>query len=108
MWRTPQRKRTRKTELERDPSPSRRQCCCLCLFIAGVGAQVVAATHEMLWEGCSDAARCTPASSIVYGSDPGKPWAGADASGVGTANGASLSRSQEAAVRVARRRSSNH
>jgi pimeloyl-ACP methyl ester carboxylesterase len=38
--------------------------------------QLDCATHEMLWEGCSHAARCAAASGTAYGSDPGKPWAG--------------------------------
>jgi len=39
--------------------------------------QLDCATHQMLWEGCSNAARCTPASGNPYGTEPGKPWAGA-------------------------------
>ena len=39
--------------------------------------QLDCATHEMLWEGCSDAARCAAASGIPYGTEPGSPWAGA-------------------------------
>ena len=35
------------------------------------------ATHEMLWEGCSNAARPPPGAGIPYGTEPGKPWAGA-------------------------------
>jgi hypothetical protein len=39
--------------------------------------QVDYATHEMLWEGCSQAARCTPAAGVPYGTEAGRPWAGA-------------------------------
>jgi len=39
--------------------------------------QLDCATHQILWEGCSNAARCTPASGTPYGTEPGKPWAGA-------------------------------
>jgi pimeloyl-ACP methyl ester carboxylesterase len=39
--------------------------------------QLDCATHEMLWEGCSYAVRCDAAFSIPYGTQPGKPWAGA-------------------------------
>jgi hypothetical protein len=39
--------------------------------------QLDCATHEMLWEGCSYAVRCDAASSTPYGTQPGKPWAGA-------------------------------
>jgi hypothetical protein len=39
--------------------------------------QLDCATHEMLWEGCSYAVRCDAVSSTPYGTQPGKPWAGA-------------------------------
>ena len=41
--------------------------------------QVDCATHEMMWEGCSDAPRCTPESGVgvPYGTEAGRPWAGA-------------------------------
>jgi pimeloyl-ACP methyl ester carboxylesterase len=39
--------------------------------------QLDCATHEMLWEGCSDAARCAPKTDTAYGTEPGRPWAGA-------------------------------
>jgi pimeloyl-ACP methyl ester carboxylesterase len=39
--------------------------------------QVDCATHGMMFEGCSNAARCTPTSGTPYGGVPGQPWAGA-------------------------------
>jgi len=30
----------------------------------------------MMWEGCSNARRCIPASGIPYGGPPDRPWAG--------------------------------
>jgi pimeloyl-ACP methyl ester carboxylesterase len=39
--------------------------------------QLDCATHGMIFEGCSNAARCRPTSGTPYGGVPGKPWAGA-------------------------------
>jgi pimeloyl-ACP methyl ester carboxylesterase len=39
--------------------------------------QLDCATHGMMFEGCSNAARCTPTSGTPYGGVPGQPWAGA-------------------------------
>jgi pimeloyl-ACP methyl ester carboxylesterase len=38
--------------------------------------QIDCATHGMMWEGCSNATRCTPTSGTPYGGEPGKPWYG--------------------------------
>jgi pimeloyl-ACP methyl ester carboxylesterase len=38
--------------------------------------QLDCATHAMMWEGCSNAPRCSPASGIPYGGPPDRPWAG--------------------------------
>ena len=38
--------------------------------------QIDCATHEMLWEGCWHAARCVDASTVPYGTEAGRPWAG--------------------------------
>ena len=35
------------------------------------------ATHGMMFEGCSNAARCAPSMGTPYGGEPGRPWAGA-------------------------------
>jgi hypothetical protein len=37
--------------------------------------QLDCATHAMMWEGCSNARRCIPASGIPYGGPPDRPWA---------------------------------
>jgi pimeloyl-ACP methyl ester carboxylesterase len=41
--------------------------------------QLDCATHSMIVEGCSNAARCTPTSGTPYGGQPGQPWAGTHA-----------------------------
>jgi pimeloyl-ACP methyl ester carboxylesterase len=38
--------------------------------------QVDCATHAMVFEGCSNAARCQPVSGTPYGGQPGRPWTG--------------------------------
>jgi pimeloyl-ACP methyl ester carboxylesterase len=39
--------------------------------------QLDCATHQMMWEGCSDAPRCAAAGSMAYGTEPGRHWGGA-------------------------------
>jgi hypothetical protein len=43
---------------------------------AKVLVQLDCATHAMMWDGCSNASRCIPASGIPYGGVPDRPWAG--------------------------------
>ena len=73
--------------------------------------QIDCATHEMLWEGCSHAARCAAASAAAYGTEAGRPWAGAHSTvtaaliewiSTGTFNGAQAGRFTVDASGVAR------